>query len=232
MMTRDFIVKSFGEEWVDFMSPFVQSDEFTKILTKLREDKAAGAKIYPEAMQVFRAFKDTPLSSVRVIILGQDPYPIEGYANGLAFSHSMEKKISASLDKIIDAIEVDCYNGLNFSKEGFDTTLQSWVNQGVLLLNVALTVLDSTPEQHTELWKPFTEYVVKTMATVKRDIIWMAWGKKAQAYTEKLHFVTNFVLTEEHPTAAARDKRAWPCKHFSLANAIIVGNRLGDKIKW
>lgn len=232
MMTRDFIVKSFGEEWVDFMTPFVQSDEFTKILTRLREDKAAGAKIYPDALSVFRCFRETPLSQVRVIILGQDPYPIEGYANGLAFSHSMEKKISASLDKIIDAIEVDCYNGLNFSKDKFDTTLDSWVKQGVLLFNVALTVLDSTPGHHAELWKPFTEYFVKTMATVKRDIIWMAWGKQAQAFTEKLHFVTNFVLTEEHPTAAAREKRAWPCIHFSMANAIITGNRLGATIKW
>jgi len=231
-MKRESIAKVFGETWVDFMAPFVTTPAFDSILVKLREDKAAGVVIFPDPTLVFRAFLETPLPSVRVIIMGQDPYPIEGYANGLAFAHPMTKKIAPSLDKIIDAIEVDMYNGLNFAKAQFDTELKTYPEQGILLLNASLTVKTGVPGSYTELWKPFTDFVIAQLAIVRRDLIWMAWGKDAQTYTEKLHFVTNFILTAEHPAFAAREKRPWDCKHFSIANAIIVGNQLGERIKW
>lgn len=232
MLTRNQIAKNFGDEWVDFMVPFVQSAEFEKILTDIKAEKDAGKKIFPEPTQVFRCFKELPLSQVRIVIIGQDPYPVEGYANGLAFSHSMERKISASLDKVIDCIEKDCYNGLDFDKQKFDTELTSWVQQGVLLLNTALTVVEKVPGSHAEIWKPFTQYVLKTLSDTRRNLIFLSWGKDATVFTQNIHFVTHFNFTAEHPSFAAREKRDWDCHHFSIVNTVIGGNKLGELIKW
>lgn len=232
-MTREVIAKFFGEEWVDFMVPFVQSDSFKGILEFLKTEKAAGKVIFPEQAKLFRCFKDLPLSKVRVVILGQDPYPLEGYSDGLAFSHPMTKKIAPSLEKVIDAIEVEYFNGLNFDKENFNTDLSRWVDQGVLLLNTALTVVEKTPGSHAEIWRPFTQFVVDQLTEVRRDIIFLAWGKQAQSFTEKIHFAKHFVFSCEHPAAAAREKRAWECKHFTLTNACITGSKLeGGLINW
>lgn len=231
-MQRDKIKALFGEEWVDFMAPFVQSEDFKTILTALKAEKAEGKIIYPDQTVIFRAFQALPLSKVRVVVIGQDPYPVEGYANGLAFAHSMTKKIAPSLNMIIDAVEVDSYNGLKFDKETFNTELTHWVEQGVLLLNTALTVVDKTPDSHTEIWKPFTEYVIKTLSDTRRNLVFIAWGKKASVFIENIHFVKHFTYTHEHPSKAAQEKRPWLCKHFSLTNATITGNQLGETIKW
>lgn len=237
-MKREQIEKLFGPTWVDFMAPFVQGEEFKKILESLKEERKkaneAGNRIFPEqpTHNIFQAFKAVELPDVRVVILGLDPYPVEGYATGLAFAHPTTKKVAASLEKIIDAIETDCYDGLEFNKDKFDCTLEHWTKQGILLLNAALTVEEKKPGSHFEIWKPFTQYVIDKLTQVKNDLIFMAWGKDAQIFTANIHFVKHFVLANEHPANAAREKRKWTCTHFSTANAMITGNRLGSPIKW
>lgn len=231
-MNKETIIKYFGEEWVDFMIPFVSSEIFSNIMATLKKEKAEGTVIYPEPGKVFRCFKELPLSKVRVIIIGQDPYPKEGYATGLAFGHAKNLKTAASLEKIIDSVEKDAYGGLNFNKPSFDTTLESWAKQGVLLLNTALTVKDSTPGSHAELWKPFIEHFVKTMNLIAKDIIWLSWGSPAQNFTKDVNPFTNFLFSHSHPAKAAIQKEDWDCKHFSLTNACIVKNGLGEKIVW
>lgn len=231
-MKRETIEERFGPEWVDFMAPFLQGPEFKELVGKLKAAKGTGKKIFPDEKLLFQAFKATPFSKVRVVLLGQDPYPIEGYANGLAFSHSMEKKHAASMTKMIDAIEKDCYSGLNLNKDDFDTTLQSWADQGVLLLNTALTVEEKVPGSHAEIWDPFIKYVIKTLNQTRKNLIFLAWGKPASVLTEGLHFVNHFIFTCEHPSFAAQNKRDWECHHFSQTNAVITGNQLGEKIKW
>lgn len=231
-MKREKIAETFGEEWVDFMAPFVQSDKFPAILKQLREEKADGKVIFPEATNVFAAFRSVPLSKVRIVVLGQDPYPLAGYANGLAFSHVMTKKVSPSLEAVIDAIEVDCHDGLKFDKEQFDTTLQHWVDQGILLLNTAFTVREKEANSHADLWHDFTEYVAKTLSDVTRNKIFLAWGKSASKFIEHIHFVKHYTFATDHPSNAKRERRPWDCKHFSLVNTVITANELGEKIKW
>lgn len=233
MITRDKIADIFGETWVDFFAPFVQSEKFDLIMNTIKAEKADGKIIFPEkSTQVFSAFKELPLNQVRIIVLGQDPYPTDGYAIGKAFAHPMDRKVAPSLAKVIDAIEVDSYNGLNFDKEKFDTTLAHWTAQGILLLNTALTVRKKEADSHAELWKEFTQYVVDTIGQVKRDIIWLCWGKNAQNFTEKISPFVHYRFVAEHPAFAARNEKPWDCKHFSLTNAVITANNLGETIKW
>lgn len=231
-MQRETLIKHFGPEWADFMAPFAGSEAFSTILDTLKKEKAEGKVVYPEAAAVFRAFRETPLSQVRVVLLGQDPYPKEGYSTGIAFGHAKNLKIAPSLEKIVDAIEVDVYDGLQFEKPNFDTTLESWTKQGILCLNTALTVVDQTPGSHAELWKPFTEFVIERLNTIGRNVIWLAWGAQSQNFAKAVNVFEHFVFSHEHPAKAAREKKPWDCKHFSLVNACIIKNRLGETIKW
>lgn len=235
-MKRETIAKLFGETWVDLLAPFIQSPEWDNIIKQLAEEKQKSKeknlRIFPDQTQLFRAFKELPFPNVRVVLMGMDPYPVEGYANGWAFAHSMDKKVSASLEKIIDAIEVDCHNGLEFDKNKFDCELKHWNEQGILLLNTALTVEEKNPGSHMEIWKPFMIHVIKQLNNFRNDLIFLAWGKPAQTLTENIHFVKHFTMSCEHPSNAAREKRVWKCNHFSATNAIIIGNQLGEPIKW
>lgn len=231
-MTRKIIEKLLGPEWVDFMAPFMESKEFDSILEQLKALKATGETIFPPQAQIFRAFMEVPLSKVRIVILGMDPYPNEGYASGLAFGHLNNMKKTPSMEKIIEAVESDCYSGLDFNIKDFDTELLHWCKQGILLLNSSLTVKEDVPGSHAAIWKPFTTYFVETMNAVKKDVIWNAWGKQAQSFMPAVNVFTNYVNFSEHPSNAAKEKRAWDTKCFSRTNAIITANSLGDKIKW
>lgn len=227
------IEKLFGPTWVDFMTPFVNSPEFAKILADLKAAKTAGDVIYPAQKNIFRAFIETPLDHVRVIILGQDPYPGEDLANGLAFAHANNMTKPASMVKIMAAVEKDGYGGLALTEMiEFKPDLMHWAKQGVLLLNSSLTLKAGTPGSHAEIWKPFTTYVVKTLSEVKKAMIWNCWGKEAQSFMTNVDIFQNFVLHQDHPSNAARQNKEWEVVCFSKTNAIIVGNRLGDKIKW
>jgi uracil-DNA glycosylase len=232
-MNRTQIEKHFGESWVDFMSPFVETPEFDAILTKLKEEKAAGKVVFPEPALVFRAFRETPLPTVKVIIMGQDPYPKAGYSTGLAFGIPKDiNPIPPSLLKIVDAVEVDVYSGMNLEKPAFDVTLESWAKQGVLLLNSALTVCEKEPGTHQELWKPFMKFVMDRVNVVCKDVIVLTWGTAAADICTDVNIFTNYNPPKcEHPSAAAHGKRAWPCKHFSTANAILTASKR-EKIKW
>lgn len=232
-MNRQQIEKHFGETWVDFMSPFVETAEFDAILGKLKEEKAAGKVVFPEPALVFRAFRETPLPTLRVIIVGQDPYPKKGYATGLAFGIPQGiNPIPPSLIKIVDAVEVDAYSGMNLEKPSFDVTLESWAKQGVLLLNSALTVCEGEPGTHAELWKPFTKFVMDRVNVVCKDVIVLAWGGNAADLCADVNIFTNYNPPKcEHPSAAAHGKRAWECKHFSTVNAILT-MQSKPRIKW
>jgi uracil-DNA glycosylase len=217
--------------------PYMSSDKMDTILNILKAEKAEGRNILPEQKLIFRAFRETPLRDVRVIILGQDVYPSPEHACGLAFSIPPNVKIPASLTQIFQAIEEDVYAGLDLKADPATRTgdLTYLCKQGVLLLNAAFTVEQGQSGIHLDLWKPFIHYVIAALQFVKRNLIWLAWGGKAEDIinTEVSIFQHNhFVLKEEHPVAASRDKRKWKTDHFSRTNAIIIANKLGEPIKW
>jgi len=205
---------------------------YAKISTSLKEAKDNNTVFYPAGKDVYKAFKATPIEKVRVVLLGQDPYPKAGFANGKAFATDMDK-VPPSLAKIFDGIEADVYNGLDLNKAERQNNLLSWTEEGVLLLNTALTVEADKPGSHGKLWEPFTEYLIDSLTAVKRDLIWIGLGAPAKKFTDRVNAFRNFIYLAEHPANAARDKREW--KHnnvFTKTNMAITLNNLGEPIKW
>jgi uracil-DNA glycosylase len=234
-LSRNTIQTLVGD-WTDLLIPFMASDKMDSILGTLKEEKAKGRNILPEQKNIFRAFRETPLRDVRVIIMGIDPYPDAAYATGIAFSVPAGIKLPVTLEHIFRAMEKNYYAGLDLSnKEDRTGDLTYLTKQGVMLTNVALTVEERQSRTHLEIWKPFTQYFVSALQSIKRNLIWCSWGEDPRAIisTEVNIFENNhFVLHEEHPVAAARQKREWETEHFSRINAIINANHLGELIQW
>lgn len=236
-MQYDKLIAQVGPDWAMLLKEFMCPDSdgkcpYDAIGNTLKEKKEAGIAFYPIGAQVFQAFKVIRPEHVRVILLGQDPYPKEGYANGLAFATNNDK-MPPSLAILQDGVEADAYNGLNFERPTWPKDLHHWVEQGVMLLNSALTVEADKPASHQELWKPFTEFFIAQMQKYKRNLIWMSMGATSRELTKEVNPFNHFIYLAEHPSAAARQKREW--KHnniFTAVNLAIKMNNLGEPIKW
>tara|TARA_R100000030_G_scaffold55450_1_gene41789 strand:- start:884 stop:1603 length:720 start_codon:yes stop_codon:yes gene_type:complete len=191
------IEKQVGD-WYPLLEPILSSSYFNSLTTTIKKGKAEGRIIYPDTKLTFRAFKLCQLKDLKVVILGQDPYH-DGSATGLAFANSGDgPRISPSLAWIKKALEHD-YDTLCLD---FDYGLTSWADQGVLLLNTALTVEKGKAGSHTVLWNTFTKELLNYLTNTKDDIIFVLWGKKAQDYAKFIKG-NNKIVTAPHPAADA-----------------------------
>lgn len=214
------------ETWFEPLYPILNTLYFRDLIVKLNY-KFKVSTIYPKRSEVFKAFRITEFDNLKVVILGQDPYT-NGMATGLAFANPEDTfHPNVSLYKIQKAVERDIYNGF---KLDFDFTLESWAEQGVLLLNSSLTV-GGVAGSHSEWWEPFTRETIKIINDSKQGIIFMLWGNDAQKYSKFIDENKHTVLTFEHPSYAARRDEIWKCKHFSEANEIIKEYG-GEQIEW
>tara|TARA_R100000951_G_C2631491_1_gene177786 strand:- start:10 stop:726 length:717 start_codon:yes stop_codon:yes gene_type:complete len=191
-------IKNQVGDWYPLLEPIVTSDYFKKVITQIKKQKAMGLKIYPDTKVTFRAFKMCQFADVKVVILGQDPYH-DGSATGLAFANSDQSpRMSPSLHWITKAIEHD-YDTLCVN---FDVTLEEWANQGVLLLNTALTVVSGNAGSHVALWDKFTKDFIQHLSEQKDNVIFVLWGKYAQGYAKYIKG-NNKIVTAPHPAADA-----------------------------
>jgi len=207
-------------KWLKKLTPLLDSPVMEQLFAELSRRKSLGKVIYPAQEDIFNVFKQ-PFDDIKVVILGQDPYHGFGQANGYAFATN-EKKCPPSLRNILKEVEDDIYNGLNLEKDPNDFTLKNWTNQGVFLLNTALTVEEGSPGSHIDLWTKFTVEVMKILSEDKPGLIYMLWGKKAQLFKVFLNQKTSFILEAPHPSPLAGGG-FFGCKHFSRANEIING---------
>lgn len=198
-MNIEYFRKVFGNWW-----GYIDYKELEKVIDSLNV-KYKESIILPNKQDVFKAFTYCNPDRLRVIMLGQDPYPQKGVATGLAFANNTQSNISPSLKVIRDTI-----NEYAKSKGDFmpiiDNSLMSWANQGVLLLNSALTVEEGKPSSHSLLWRPFIKTFLQGMSLTRPDIIYVFFGKEAQSFIPYLSdFLYNpIVLKENHPSYYAR----------------------------
>lgn len=175
------------------------------------------AAALPPSEHIFRAFDLCPLETAKVVILGQDPYPTPGNANGLAFSVHKGQPLPVSLKNIYKELVDDI--GCAQPEHG---DLTCWAEQGVLLANTALTVLPSQPDAHTKVWKPFTrEWIREAGSSEAVPKVWIMWGRKAQAFIPLIDQTRHRVIQSFHPGPLGVYRGFYGSKPFSKANAAL-----------
>jgi uracil-DNA glycosylase len=212
----------FESGWIRELSPLISPQMMSDILTKIRAQRSVNT-IYPDEQDVFKVFKVTPFDSIKVVIIGQDPY-FNGNADGLAFS--CKRDSSPSLIQIRRAIHNDIPD-----KTGvvWDDLIYLAI-QGVFLYNPALTVVKDNPASHVHIWKEFSESILPSLIT-KDHLVWMAWGKVAQEVLPRFMKESHLVLKATHPVSASYNNTTWQCDHFSKANEYLKTNNM-EEIKW
>lgn len=185
-------------DWWDNIKSFISVEQFNK-LGQFINAQYKVYPVYPPKNLIFRAFIDCPFSTLKVVIVGQDPYPKKNLANGLSFGISdLAVDVPYSLKAIYEEIEKT--SGFSLS---FDYSLKYLAAQGVLLLNTGLTVLDSKPESHLAEWRFFTEAVFKAIST-KNDVVFLLFGGYAKSF-KHLIASNHPIILAPHPAAGAYD---------------------------
>lgn len=196
------------------------SKDYWKSLTTDIHHLYKKKKIYPHAKKIFNAFDSTPLDKVKVVIIGQDPYHGPGQAHGLCFSVEKDTKIPPSLKNIYKELSSDLNVAISDSGN-----LQSWANQGVLLLNRVLTVEANKANSHKGLgWEKFTEAVIKVLSNDLKNVVFMLWGNEAKSFSSILDKNVHCVLSASHPSPLSANNGFFGCKHFSKANDYLIKN--------
>lgn len=176
--------------------------------------------IFPTQDQIFRALELTPFYRVKVVLLGQDPYHGAGQAHGLAFSVPDGIKTPPSLRNIFKEITTDIYAGLNST---MSTDLTRWAQQGVLLLNAALTVEAAKAGSHQDLgWHKITDQIVAELSAQRQQLVFLLWGKHAQKKGALIDGNKHLVLKTVHPSPLSAYRGFFGCRHFSRANTYLT----------
>ena len=192
----------------------------------LQSEKKRGKKIFPKGEDMFKALNLTPLDKVKVVILGQDPYHGPGQAHGLCFSVPEGVRIPPSLQNIFKELQSDL--GLSIPSSG---CLESWAEQGVLLLNSILSVEKGLANSHSSKgWELFTDSVI-SMVNEKKSIVFMLWGGYAAQKGKSIDSTRHLVLKSVHPSPLSAHRGFFGNRHFSKCNQFLESKGISP-IDW
>lgn len=214
--------------WKHALEEEFEKDYFKKLIGFIEGELAKGISIYPPKEQIFNAFKQTPFKKVKIVILGQDPYHGFNQANGLAFSVNKGIAFPPSLKNIFKELQLEYPN----FKNPIHGDLSQWANQGVLLLNATLSVEDSKAGSHQNKgWEKFTDKVIELLSTKRERLIFLLWGKFAQAKSSLIDNKKHHILLAAHPSPLSAHQGFLGCNHFIKSNEILRKNNLKE-INW
>ena len=203
--------------WLEAVGDELETKAMKALRSFLSAESAAGRGFLPPARLVFNALRLTPLDSVRVVILGQDPYHGPGQAMGLSFSVPAGTAAPPSLRNIF--IELGTDLGLPLPTTG---DLTPWADRGVLLLNSVLTVAPRSPASHAgKGWEAFTDRVIAELSRRREGIVFLLWGRYAQQKGAFVDTTRHHVLTAAHPSPYSASSGFFGSRHFSRANALL-----------
>ena len=215
--------------WDKVFNSFIFSSEFDNILNDLYNLSSQDKKFTPPLKQVFRAFEECPYDNLKIVIIGQDPYPQLGVADGISFSCSNTNALQPSLRYILGEVNKTIYGDNLVST---DVDLKRWSNQGILMLNTSLTTEVGKIGQHYDIWKGFTAYLLDYLTHNKENIVYIYMGKKAQEWAD-LTGDNNHKLFVSHPASAAYTKQKhWNSDNVFLKTQLLVKKYHNSDIIW
>ncbi len=205
--------------WSILLANEQQQDYFVNMLADIEKQRISGLNIYPSREQVFSAFESTPFDTIKVVVLGQDPYHGQGQAHGLCFSVQPGVKIPPSLVNIYKELATDI-EGFIIPEHGY---LQAWAEQGVLLLNTVLTVEEGKAHAHKALgWERYTDKVISLINQHAQGVVFILWGAHAQKKGKSIDTSKHHVLSGPHPSPLSAYRGFFGCKHFSRTNELLI----------
>jgi uracil-DNA glycosylase len=208
------------ESWKVLLQPEFERDYMRQLRAFLLQEKQAGKQVYPAGRDMFNALNSTPFDSVRVVILGQDPYHGPGQAHGLCFSVQPGIEIPPSLRNIYKELASDL--GIAPARHG---CLQSWASQGVLLLNAVLTVEAGRAASHQGRgWEQFTDRIIALLNERRQHLVFMLWGSHAQRKGQFIDRSRHLVLESPHPSPLSASRGFLGNRHFSRANQYLLAH--------
>lgn len=216
-----------SNDWLEAVKPEFSKPYYKELFEFVKEEYSR-CVIYPPADDIFNAFHFTPLSKVKVLLLGQDPYHNEKQAHGLSFSVLPEQKdIPPSLQNIYKELKSDL--GCYIPNNGY---LKKWADQGVLLLNTVLTVRAHNANSHQGRgWEQFTDAIIQAVNSLDRPVVYFLWGAPAQKKAAMLNNPKHLVLKAPHPSPLSAYRGFFGCKHFSKCNEFLIQNGM-EPIDW
>ena len=216
--------------WNLILNPFIDSPSFDNVFNFLESAVSNGQRFTPPFKDVFNAFKECSYDNINVVIVGQDPYPQLGSADGLAFSCSNKGRAEKSLQYILKKTIGDFTDTGKVIYTPEECDLRRWANQGVLLINTAFTVEINKIGSHYNLWKPFTTYLFSNLNKNKKNTIFILMGKKAEEWETLLPDCK--ILKCSHPASAAYKGGEWD--HNDVFNKANLELKKQDKslINW
>ncbi len=212
-------------EWIEL--EFFKSSIFHKVATIIGQEKRLGRVILPESRRVLRAFDLTPPNKVKVVILGQDPYPNREHACGLCFSvNPGVRPLPKSLNNIFSELRSD----LGIERSNGD--ISDWAEQGVFLLNTTLTVEEGKAGSHRGIgWEVLITEVIKYLSEYRENIVYILWGKHAQSKEIYINPKNNKIIKSPHPSPLSAYRGFFGSKPFSRTNKYLDSVGVAP-IKW
>jgi uracil-DNA glycosylase len=218
--------------WADKLKTFMLSRDMITLLQRLHEETLAGHRFTPPLKYVFRAMEECPWSKIRAVIIGQDPYPQLGVADGISFSCSLKGKPEKSLKYIFKEINETVYPDIPETEYNPDPDLKRWANQGVLMLNTALTTRVGEIGSQYDIWKEFTRFTLSQISALNyAGLVFVFLGSKAKEWAELISD-NHYKLFVNHPSSASYSGGQWSCKNlFNEVNQLLtdIGK---DRILW
>ncbi|MEG2273956.1 MAG: uracil-DNA glycosylase [Clostridia bacterium] len=214
-----------GNSWDNILKADFESENYLKLHQFLKEEYFV-RRVFPDMKDIFNALKYTPYETVKVVLLGQDPYHGEGQAHGLCFSVKPNMPAPPSLVNIFKEIKAD------LGIENTSPYLVPWAKQGVLMLNTVLTVRSGEANSHKgKGWEMLTDSIIKHLNEREKPIVFILWGGNARSKKSLITSPQHLILECVHPSPLSAYAGFFGCKHFSKTNAFLTEN--GDKpIDW
>ena len=209
------------ESWKEVLQDEFKKDYMINLRTFLQKAKEEGLTLYPSNKLIFNAFNHTPFNKVKVVILGQDPYHGYNQAQGLSFSVQKNMKFPPSLQNIFKELQAE-FQDFKYPAHG---DLTQWADQGVLLLNATLSVEANKAGSHQKQgWETFTDKVISTISDHRTGVVFLLWGKFAQAKAELINVNKHHVLISAHPSPFSAHTGFFGNDHFKKTNDILMKN--------